>query len=61
MRIAIATVAVPFQRGGADLLTDGLRAAIIEAGHAVDVVSLPFRFFRNRKSAVRWTCGRAKT
>jgi glycosyltransferase involved in cell wall biosynthesis len=36
---------VPFQRGGADLLTDGLRAAIVEAGHAVDVVSLPFRFF----------------
>lgn len=45
MRIAVATVVVPFQRGGADLLNDGLRAAIAEAGHSVDVVSLPFRFF----------------
>jgi glycosyltransferase involved in cell wall biosynthesis len=45
MRVAVATVAVPFQRGGADLLHDGLRAAIVEAGHAVDVISMPFRFF----------------
>ena len=45
MRIALATVAVPFQRGGADLLAEGLRAAIAEAGHPVDMVTLPFRFF----------------
>lgn len=45
MRIALATVAVPFQRGGAELLNEGLRNAIAAAGHSVDLVSMPFRFF----------------
>lgn len=45
MRIAIATVVVPFQRGGADIQTEELRRVLRELGHAVDVVSMPFRFF----------------
>ena len=45
MRIVIATVAVPFLGGGAEIQTDGIRRAIAEVGHPVEVVSLPFRFF----------------
>jgi glycosyltransferase involved in cell wall biosynthesis len=45
MRVAIATVAVPFQRGGADILAEGLRAALIRAGHATEIIALPFRFY----------------
>lgn len=42
MRIAIATVQVPFVRGGAEALADGLKRACIEAGHEADIVTLPF-------------------
>jgi glycosyltransferase involved in cell wall biosynthesis len=41
-RILICSTQVPFVRGGAELLVDGLRDALRERGHAVDVVSLPF-------------------
>lgn len=44
MRIAIATVQVPFQTGGATLLCNELSAALIRAGHSVGVVTAPFRF-----------------
>lgn len=44
MRIAVATVQVPFIRGGAEVMTNGLSRALREEGHSVDVVSLPFRF-----------------
>ena len=44
MRVAIATVQVPFIRGGAESLADGLAEAMCEQGHEVDVVSIPFRF-----------------
>lgn len=44
MRVAIATVAVPFIRGGAEIHAEGLVRAIRESGHAVDLVSMPFRF-----------------
>lgn len=45
MRVVIATVQVPFIHGGAEALTEGLRDAIVQAGHSADIVSLPFRFF----------------
>lgn len=45
MRIAIAAVQVPFMRGGAEALAQGLQKAIRDAGHEVDIVSLPFRYF----------------
>lgn len=45
MRVAIATVQVPYLRGGAEALAEGLAAAIGARGHPVDIVSMPFRFF----------------
>lgn len=44
MRILVATVYVPFIRGGAELLTEGLVAALTRSGHEVDVLRVPFRF-----------------
>jgi glycosyltransferase involved in cell wall biosynthesis len=44
VKVAIATVQVPFIRGGADNLTSGLREALVEHGVEVEVVTLPFRF-----------------
>lgn len=44
MRVAIATVQVPFIRGGAENLAEGLFGALQRAGHEVDQVTLPFRF-----------------
>lgn len=44
MRIAVTTVQVPFIRGGAELLVEGLVKAIREAGHEAEEISMPFRF-----------------
>ncbi len=44
MRVLICAVQVPFQRGGAELLVEGLRDALREAGHEVDVAALPFNW-----------------
>lgn len=44
MRIAVTTVQVPFIRGGAEILVEGLVKAIREAGHEVEEISMPFRF-----------------
>ncbi|MBK9944996.1 MAG: glycosyltransferase family 4 protein [Kouleothrix sp.] len=41
-RILICATQVPFVRGGAELLVEGLRDALREHGHAVEVVALPF-------------------
>ncbi len=45
MRIAIATVQVPFISGGAEALARGLSDACKLAGHDVETVTMPFRFF----------------
>jgi glycosyltransferase involved in cell wall biosynthesis len=44
MRIIICTAQVPFVRGGAELLVEGLRDALRSRGHVVDIVSLPYRW-----------------
>ena len=44
MKIAIATVQVPFINGGAELHTSNLADALRQAGHEVDVVTMPFWF-----------------
>ncbi len=44
MRVAIATVQVPYLAGGAELLASGLKRACLEAGHDVDIITHPFRF-----------------
>jgi glycosyltransferase involved in cell wall biosynthesis len=44
MRIVIPSIQVPFIRGGAELMTNGLKNALIQRGHEVDIVSVPFKF-----------------
>lgn len=44
VRIALATVQVPFIQGGAELQTRGLADALQEHGHQVETITLPFRF-----------------
>ena len=45
MRIAITTVQVPFVRGGAEMHAEELRRALLAAGHEVDIVSVPFKWY----------------
>lgn len=42
MRILVCTSQVPFARGGAEALSDGLCHALCEHGHAADIVALPY-------------------
>lgn len=44
MKVAIATVQVPFIRGGAENLADGLINAIRDHGHEAELITTPFRF-----------------
>lgn len=56
-RILICAAQVPFVRGGAELLVEGLRDALRAAGHSVDVVSLPYTWQpheRIAESALAW-------
>ncbi len=45
MRLLIATVQVPFVRGGAEMLADGLHTALTAAGHEAEIVRLPFKWY----------------
>ncbi len=45
MRILIATIQVPFVRGGAELHAEGLRQAFNQAGHQVELVAIPFKWY----------------
>ena len=45
MRVGIATVQVPFVRGGAELLAEALLAALREAGHEAEIISIPFKWY----------------
>ena len=59
MRIAIATVQVPFIRGGAEILADGLSSAFRSHGHQVELIMKPFRFAPARevkRSMDSWGC-----
>lgn len=56
-RILICATQVPFVRGGAELLVEGLRDALRAQGHTVDVVSLPFAWQPHHligQSALAW-------
>lgn len=44
MKVAVVNTAVPFLRGGAEILVDGLARALIEAGHEVAEVKVPLRW-----------------
>lgn len=45
LRILIATVQVPFVRGGAEILSEGLCRVLIEAGHQAEIVAIPFKWY----------------
>ena len=45
MRILIATVQIPFVRGGAEVHAEGLREALLRAGHEAEIVQIPFRWY----------------
>ena len=45
MRVLIATAQVPFVRGGAEMHAEGLQAALTAAGHQVEQVRLPFKWY----------------
>lgn len=57
MRIAICAAQVPFARGGAEIHVEGLRDALVSAGHEVETVALPFKWYPQSsllKSALAW-------
>jgi glycosyltransferase involved in cell wall biosynthesis len=45
MRILIATVQVPFVRGGAEILAEGLQTALRRAGHDAETIAIPFKWY----------------
>src|SRR5215831_3101283 len=45
MRIVIASVQVPFVRGGAEILAEGLRDALRAEGHQAEIVTVPFKWY----------------
>jgi glycosyltransferase involved in cell wall biosynthesis len=45
MRIVIATAQVPFVRGGAEILAEGLLHALRAQGHAAEIVAIPFKWY----------------
>jgi glycosyltransferase involved in cell wall biosynthesis len=45
MRILIATVKVPFVRGGAEILAEGLLDAVRAQGHEAEIVAIPFKWY----------------
>ncbi len=47
MKIAIATVQVPFVTGGAEILTGMLKEELLKRGHQADVVTIPFKWYPN--------------
>lgn len=56
-RILICTAQVPFVRGGAEYLAEGLRDALRARGHTVDLVALPYQWHpveRIPESALAW-------
>jgi len=57
VRVAIATVQIPFIRGGAESLAEGLARALRDAGHEAEIVTQPFRFFPHQevlRSMANW-------
>jgi glycosyltransferase involved in cell wall biosynthesis len=49
MRIVIATTKVPFIRGGAEAHAEGLLKALRKAGHNVEIISFPFKWYPPEK------------
>ncbi|MBH8566850.1 glycosyltransferase family 4 protein [Nostoc sp. CENA67] len=45
MRVLIVTTQVPFVRGGAEILAEGLLKAIRTEGHEAEIVAIPFKWY----------------
>src|SRR5919108_2855921 len=45
MKILITTVQVPFIRGGAEILAEGLRDALQAEGHEAEIAAIPFKWY----------------
>lgn len=45
MRVVVAHAQTPFVRGGAEMLADSLIAALREAGHQAELVTMPFKWY----------------
>lgn len=57
MNILVCAAQVPFTRGGAEMLTEGLLTALRAAGHRAEIVALPFQWrphARLFQSALAW-------
>lgn len=45
MRLLITNVQIPFVRGGAEILAEGLRDALVSHGHIAEIVTIPFKWY----------------
>jgi glycosyltransferase involved in cell wall biosynthesis len=57
VNIIICATQVPFMRGGAEVHVEGLRDALLQSGHRVDIVALPFKWYPPSEilsSALAW-------
>ncbi len=57
LHIAICTAQVPFVYGGNEVLVEGLRQALLERGHKVAVIALPYKWYPRPQivsSALAW-------
>ena len=58
MRIAIATVQVPFLTGGAEILCDMLKNELIKRGHKAEIVTIPFKWYPTKQLTNSMMMGR---
>lgn len=49
MRVGIATVQVPFVRGGAEMLAENLLREVRAVGHEAEIISVPFKWYPPRR------------
>jgi glycosyltransferase involved in cell wall biosynthesis len=49
MKILVVTTQVPFVRGGAEILAEGLIHALCAAGHQAEIVAIPFKWYPPEK------------
>ncbi len=57
MNILICSAQVPFVRGGAEMLAEGLRDALVARGYRAEIVALPYKWYPQPeifKSALAW-------
>jgi glycosyltransferase involved in cell wall biosynthesis len=45
MRVVVAAPQVPFVRGGAELMAEGLTVALRARGHEAEIVTIPFKWY----------------